>query len=79
MGCPFTGACRKHHIFLQAAYKRCQPCVVELLRMMVDVNCKSDHQEYSALDWAVHGCEEEDINATTDKLVIYLANLRDKK
>ena len=65
------------YLFLQAAYKRCQPCVVELLRMMVDANCKPDHQP--ALDWAIHGCEEGHINASTDKLVIYLEKLRDKK
>ena len=67
------------YVFLQAAYKRCQPCVLALLRKMVDVNCKSDTQQYTALDWAIHGCKEEEINASTDKMVIYLANLSDKK
>ena len=66
-------------MFLQAAYKRCQPCVLALLRKMVDVNCKSDTQQYTALDWAIHGCTEEEINASTDKMVIYLDNLSDKK
>ena len=80
MGCPFTGVCGTHQTcFLRAAYKRCQPCVVELLRMMVDVNCTSDHQECAALDWAIHGCKEEEINASNDKMVIYLDNLSDKK